>query len=276
MRNSLLNFLKQAEDEAKKERTKCSDTTTTNNNGIETPKEYPETTSHRSFITTSQDSNFQHTEPTRLRSLITPTIPSSATSYKTLVCPMNSPFASAWRAFRHTFRDLTLLSWEERFDNNKTIQKARAKALAVEPYLYSKPALGMPVGLRVQEAGLYQGRADETMIPCDAEDGYVRSEYGLPGVDEPLAVQGVIGAEIMRDEEKERKKIGAARLKAEERDGKMQVVKPKRQNFNKPLFNGATGRTRTEAFESGARVHAELVRENRRFVKSGRHWGYDE
>tara|TARA_R110002003_G_scaffold138_6_gene12693 strand:- start:142 stop:1872 length:1731 start_codon:yes stop_codon:yes gene_type:complete len=221
MRNPLLNFLKHAN--------QPNSTAATN-------------------ATTPTD---PQAEASRLRSLITPTTPSSTQPYKTLICPMDSDFSSAWRAFRHAFRDTTLLSWEERFDSNKAVQKARAKALNIEPYTYARPAQGMPVGLRVQEAGLYQGSGDVVVVG-DADDGYVRNEFALPGVDEPLG-KGLVGAAIWRDEEAKRVVEEADERRKEKREGmekekrREEKKKKARVNYNKPMFNCATGRPETDA-----------------------------
>jgi hypothetical protein len=189
-------------------------------------------------------------EQARLRSFVTPASPASAQPFKALICPMNSPFASAWRAFRHTFRSLTLLSWEERFDITpyKAIQTARAVALNIEPYIYSKPELGLPVGLSVQEAGLYQGsryNLSEMTIIGDAEDGYIRNEYKLPGMnDQELSMNGVIGSAIWREEEKARKAELEKKEREEERirKEKEKAKAAKRMFHDGPMFNGPTGK----------------------------------
>lgn len=95
-----------------------------------------------------------HPEATRLNSLLAPPLPSTAHPFKSLIAPMTSPFPTAWRAFRHAFRDLTLLTWEERFDVSKTLYKTRAAQLGIEPFVYTRPKAGLPLGLRVQEVGM--------------------------------------------------------------------------------------------------------------------------
>ncbi|KAF1349363.1 hypothetical protein EJ07DRAFT_62218, partial [Lizonia empirigonia] len=98
-----------------------------------------------------------HPEAARLQSLLVPSISSPRTSsmpYKSLIAPMSSTFDTAWRTFRHAFRDLTLLSWEERFDITKILYKSRARHFGIEPFVYVRPKNGLPLGLRVQEAGL--------------------------------------------------------------------------------------------------------------------------
>jgi hypothetical protein len=268
IRNPLLNFLRNSDHETKNERAVTK-------NGTPTPTE---ATRLRSLITPPHEKPIDSAEQARLQSLITPATPNPATPFKSLICPMNSPFTTAWRAFRHVFRDLTLLSWEERFDSAKVIQKARAKALNIEPYMYSKPRLGLPVGLRVQEAGLHQGDAGETLILGDSEDGYVRNEFKLPGLDEKLGMGGVIGTEIWRDEQEIKKREEQRRERDEERvkKEKREIKERKRAGYNAPLFNGVTGRPRQDVGSgaTGVEVHAGMMRDDRRFTKSSGTWGY--
>lgn len=236
IRNPLLNFLRQGKNEQ---------APPIPNDNTEQPQiSHQEATRLRALITPPQDLPIHPAEQARLHTLVTPPTPSPATPYKTLICPMNSPFAPAWRAFRHVFRDLTLLSWEERFDPSKLVQIARAKALNIEPYIYSRPNQGMPVGLSVQEAGMYQAHRGDVMVVKGDEDGYVRNEFKLPGMDEPLGTTGVVGARIWREKEEVRKAERVKREKEEERNKKekekMKVIK--RKAYDGPLFNGATGR----------------------------------
>ncbi|KAH8722575.1 hypothetical protein GQ44DRAFT_658163 [Phaeosphaeriaceae sp. PMI808] len=234
------------------------------------------------FPPPQEDPNAQHPEAERLRSLITPISPSSTAPYKTLICPMNSPFTHAWRAFRHAFRDLTLLSWEERFDANKAVQTTRASALSIEPFIYSKPPIGLPIGLLVQESGLHQNYLGGQAIAGDAENGYVRNEFGLPGLDEPLGLQGFIGLAIHREGER-RKRDEDARVKIKEEEGRRvggEVRKKGKAEYNKPLFHSVTGRPRSE-YGSGEGGNASGVRSvwaNGRAGSTKGHgrWGYDE
>ncbi|KAI4952597.1 hypothetical protein J4E91_003069 [Alternaria rosae] len=91
------------------------------------------------------DDTRQHPEANRLLSIVTKPTPTPEAPYNGELCPRGSDFAAASRSFRHAFRDLTLLSWEERFDD-KTLQKARAQILNIEPFWYGKPKMGMPMG----------------------------------------------------------------------------------------------------------------------------------
>lgn len=191
-------------------------------------------------------------ETTRLGLLITPPAASPELPYKALICPMNSSFTSAWRAFRHAFRDLTHLSWEERFDSNSTIQKFRAQQLGIEPYVYSKPAKGLPMGLLPQEAGLFQGTMNGLEINEDTEEGYIRNSFNLPSISHPLSKHGSIGSSIHREEIERKRKEEEKRVKAEEAEErerrKRGEVKVKKPNYNKPMFNGVTGRPRTDVY----------------------------
>lgn len=171
-------------------------------------------------------SNAPHPEATRLTSLVTKPAPTPEAPYMGELCPRNSSFAAASRAFRHAFRDLTLLSWEERFaDVDKTLQKARAQHLNIEPFLYSRPKPGMPMGLLPQAAGMFVGEASGLEARGDIEDGYFRGVSGLPGIEAPLSVNGTIGHLLERErqerekqEEEERKRLkGKGRGKTGER-----------------------------------------------------------
>jgi hypothetical protein len=269
IRNPLLNFLRNSTPQAKNAHA-------TPTNSIPSPTE---ATRLRSLITPPQELPIAPAEQARLHSLIQPTAPNPNTPFKTLICPMNSPFPTAWRAFRHVFRDLTLLSWEERFDTSKVLQKSRAKALNIEPYMYAKPALGMPVGLLPQEARLHQGEAGETVIIGDVENGYVCNEFNLPGCDEVLGRNGIIGMAVWRDEEAVRRMEEERLEREEERIKKEKGVskEKKRVNYNKPLFNGVMGKPQREPQGmTGAQVHAGMMSENMKFARSNGHWGYED
>ncbi|KAF3010034.1 hypothetical protein E8E13_011485 [Curvularia kusanoi] len=60
--------------------------------------------------------------------------------YKALLTPLSTPFPTAYLSFRHAFRDLTLLTWEQRFDVDKSLYKRRAQLYDVEPFVYIRPA----------------------------------------------------------------------------------------------------------------------------------------
>lgn len=260
LRNPLLAFLKQANDDAK-----------TQQPNTPTP--------------TAQS------EAAHLRSLITPTLPTTNLPYKSLITPISSPFPIVWRAFRHTFRDLTLLSWEERFDPGKSVQKARAQVLGLEPYVYAKPSIGMPMGLMVQEAGLGTGAGvggvgvvtagngqQVIVLPGDAEDGYMRNEFRLPGVDEPLSSHGVIGAMLWREDEEVRKKGEAAEKKKEEKEEAERRRKGEAKWKKEPAYSHSN-----LMFKDGA-VGVGYAGGNRRvpsrdmasYSGKGKGWGFEE
>ena len=193
----------------------------------------------------------QNTEATRLSSLVVKASPSPDAPYKDLICPMNSSYTSAWRAFRHAFRDLTLLSWEERFDKEKVLQTARARKLGVEPYSYRKPMPGLPMGLFPQEAGLHQGNTGGVEVRGDSEDGYVRNSFNLPGVSHPLTKTGSIGNALYREQEereRQRKDIErSVKIEMQEKGRRTGRVAGKKPNYNKPFFNGVSGTPQTDA-----------------------------
>ncbi|OAL44629.1 hypothetical protein IQ07DRAFT_245979 [Pyrenochaeta sp. DS3sAY3a] len=169
--------------------------------------------------------------------------------FKSLICPMNSDFVSSFRAFRYAFRDITLLAWEERFDHDKVIQKARAKEMNIEPYLYSKPAKGMPIGLFPQIAGIMERMQGEH------DDFYTRDTFSLPSISHPISKHGAIGAALQREEEELERKEREARLEAEANenvrkkqamaDKKKATAEKRNANYNKPFYNGSNGRSQS-------------------------------
>lgn len=179
-------------------------------------------------------------EKARLDALITEPTARDDAPYKALLVPANSAFPPAFAAFRHAFRDLTLLTWEERLDDAEThpLQRARAQALAIEPFLWkARPVPGLPVGL-----------LPAVPLPTAADASYVRNRWNLPGVQAPLSTTGgAIGSALHREAEETRKREeDAARFRAEAREKtKGGARKP---NWNKPLFNGVNGRPRTDAY----------------------------
>lgn len=209
----------------------------------------------------------EHPEAARLHSLFAPTSTPS-TPYKTLLAPMSSTFATAWLTFRHTFRDLTLLSWEERLDTSKSIYKTRAAHFAIEPFVYVRPKNGLPLGLRVQEPGLFQNqtlsRMDEEgniitkregglMTEHGNDEAYTYNAFSLPALSHPLG-SGIVGTAVQNDIEAARKAEQRQKLLAEEAEevrlGRLgRARKPERKpNYSKPLFNGITGRPTTDAW----------------------------
>ncbi|XPT01557.1 hypothetical protein M3J09_010689 [Ascochyta lentis] len=220
-----------------------------------------------------------HPQATHLRSLLAPPVPSPTNTYKTLLAPMNSPFTNAWRIFRHTFRDLTLLSWEERFDISKTLYKMRAAHFNIEPFVYVRPKPGLPLGLRVQEAGLFQ---NQTLAVVDRdshaqgakqelessaamtrngnnignEEDYTYNAHSLPSLAHALGT-GIIGTAVQRERaaaEKQKQQAQEAELERSRRQGiagrysAEKEKEKKKPNFSRPLFNGVTGRPRTDAW----------------------------
>jgi hypothetical protein len=107
----------------------------------------------------------------------------------------------------------------------------------------------MPIGLSVQEAGMFQAHSGDFMaIRGDAEDGYVRNQFGLPGIDEELGKTGIVGRRIWRQQEDIRKEARVMREREEERakKEKERTKEEKRKVYQGPLFNGPLGRPRVE------------------------------
>lgn len=199
----------------------------------------------------------QHPEATRLHSLTLPPPPSIYLPYKTLLTPLSTPFAPAFRAFRHAFRDLTLLAWEERFALPRPLYRLRAARHGIEPFVYVRPKLGLPTGLAAQEGGLFCGRVlvkgggegmegGEVVVEEDRMDeGYVRPAFPfLPALSAPLG-GGVIGTAIKAERRERERKEEVKRRKAEERErGERKRLgqqgkgeKGKRKRYQGPLFD---------------------------------------
>lgn len=213
-----------------------------------------------------------HPEAARLRSLLSPSISSPSTSsvpYKSLIAPLGSTFDIAWRTFRHAFRDLTLLSWEERFDITKVLYKFRARHFGIEPFVYVRPKNGLPLGLRVQEAGLFQ---NQTLPPMDNQDrivstpppnpslvtenddGYVYNAFSLPALSQPLG-PGIVGAAVQHDDAAALRHAERAALLADEVEAAQRFKNTglasksqRKPNSAQPLFNSTTGRSTTDAW----------------------------
>lgn len=212
-------------------------------------------------------------EAERLRALLAPRAASPVPlpadrPYKNLIAPQASDFATAWRAFRHAFRDLTLLSWEERLDISKTLYKSRATHFAIEPFVYVRPKHGLPLGLRVQQAGLFQ---NQTLAPLsedgsilahpspqtqrENDDGYAYNTFALPALSAPLG-PGIIGQAIERDVKAARDAAEEAKRRADEAEEarlrKLGLARKaenrKKPNYSRPLFNGINGRPTTDAW----------------------------
>ncbi|KAF2262863.1 hypothetical protein CC78DRAFT_605294 [Lojkania enalia] len=185
---------------------------------------------------TSSDSNSHATNSTHpnllaaLHTITSPT-PSQNTPYRTLLIPQNSDYRTAFTAFRHAFQDLTHLSWEERLlPSARDLQKARAKMLNIEPFVYVRPPSGAPLGIPPPDIPLYV-----------SDDTYIRGALQLPGMHVPLSNEGSIGCSVLRDEEavqhREEQKI-----KSEKNGEKVSVAarnrvgKKKSDYRQRPLF----------------------------------------
>ncbi|KAF2652754.1 hypothetical protein K491DRAFT_718611 [Lophiostoma macrostomum CBS 122681] len=191
-----------------------------------------------------------------------PTAPPANKPYRALLTPLDADFSTAFRVFRHAFRDMTLLSWEERvYADVKNRQKAYATLCKIEPYTYRGPALGLPAGnvpaIPLQSGSIGKGSGKNALdsIMRDKDDGYIRGSLGLPGVDIGLSPGGSIGnlvhreaeaARKAKEEEEERERIKAMNqrnggLKAKASSAAAQGSGPKKPNWNKPLFNSVSG-----------------------------------
>lgn len=202
----------------------------------------------------SEVSPTQHPEATRLHSLTHPPVPSPSHPYKTLLTPMGTPFSTAFLAFRHAFRDLTLLAWEERFSLPRPLYQHRAASHNIEPFIYVRPKIGLPTGLIAQEVGMFCGTptlgssdGGGMVIEEDAlDEAYVRPAFPfLPVLTVPLG-EGIIGTAIQAERREKEKREEVKRRKVEEREreerkrsgqGQGQEKKGKRKRYQGPLFD---------------------------------------
>lgn len=176
-------------------------------------------------------------EATRLTSLITPypPHPSPCIPHRRLLTPLGSSFPPSFRAFRHVFRDLTLLSWHERLD--APLQQLRARAFQLRPYEWRRPAEGLPTGY-VAPPGL---------VGIEEGEGWRRNAWGLPGVEERSGeVEKVEEKEKEKEKEKEREKgRGKGGKKGGRKDGgdaiRPQYYEPRGQGASLSLSGSGVG-----------------------------------
>ncbi|EMD90603.1 hypothetical protein COCC4DRAFT_126898 [Bipolaris maydis ATCC 48331] len=184
------------------------------------------TTTNATSCTSAHKNPYKtHTEAEKLRllALISPPPAHPSTSHVTPLCPRNSPFALAWRSFRHAFHDLTLIPWGSRFDAHAPLlQKRSAAQLDVEPYQYVRPRLGMPVGVFPQAGGVFA-----------SEGEYVRGTVGIPLVEGGLDEMGAFGAVVLG----ERRRVEEERRR---REGEVQEGKKRKRGAR--LGDGVDGR----------------------------------
>jgi hypothetical protein len=218
----------------------------------------PKTTVDPSNATEATTTNPTPSNPeaARLTALITPPSPSATAPYNKTLTPPNSPFSPALQTFRHIFRDLTLLTWEERLTTRDhpissphSLQRLRAQAFMIEPFVWRAPSPGMPMGV-----------VPKGLEGVEVIDGaYTRNRWGLPGLDEPLGEAGSVGSAIRREaeeanrkaeelERREREKKKLAMLGRKGVAGRAVGVGEKKPNYKQPLFNGPTGRPEKDEF----------------------------
>jgi len=225
---------------AKNEKTKVS---TATSNGQESNSASNPTTADTPSPSTSSAVT---TEAARLTALITSSTPSPSTPYNKIITPPNTPFPTAFQAFRHIFRDLTLLTWEERLtvvttplSSPNSLQRLRAQAFQIEPFIWRAPAAGMPIGLMPKGLDGVDARV--------LDGSYVRNRYELPGLDEPLGDQGSVGSALVREaQEAVRKAEEEQRRRRAEEKRNAEASRPVKANYKQPLFNGVHGRPTKE------------------------------
>jgi hypothetical protein len=140
--------------------------------------------------------------------------------FKRLLAPPNSSFEHAFSTFRAAFQHLTFLAWEERLSPRSLII-TRATAAKLEPFIYTRPKPGLPVGAKPQGP----------VEPISDAPAFKEMKERLVGMDVELSrKEGVIGREVARLETgKKRKeweeKEAEERLKKEGKKKKTVVVK---------------------------------------------------
>lgn len=221
-----------------------------------------------------------HPRIARAMSLLQPpspfVAPDPTQTYRALLSPINSDYATAFGTFRKAFAELTLLTWEERLDSpDRALQKMRAREKGLEPFVWKRPDAGLPVGempgLGAFSIGVGMGphmdMAGQTMGAESGSLGIV-----LPAINVPLAYDsGTLGSSMHREAAATQKQQAAAE---KEKEAKKQVtLKINQQNSrNQPLFNGVQGRpqqdwkSRQNGKGGGVVV---LGGEGRRWAKSG-------
>lgn len=224
------------------------------------PPSYSENQSGAQQIPATENSGAA-AEAARLQSLITPqsACPASNKQHSQLLAAMNSAFEPAFTAFRHAFRDITLLSWEQRRDtfhaqtNVHCLQRLRAQAFGIEPFIWkNKPIKGMPMGLEPAQGTGVQEALDQGYSPDP--NTYTRNRYNLPALDAPLGREGDIGAQLHREaeaarkrQEQEQERLRKKAALEAQRSG-LKTSMSKKPNWKQPLFNGATGRPTKDAY----------------------------
>ncbi|KAF1962294.1 hypothetical protein CC80DRAFT_531217 [Byssothecium circinans] len=210
------------------------------------------TWTHQPASTPSSSSTAEaEAEAARLTSLITRTPPTPSTIHKTLICPENSSFSTALLAFRHAFRDLTLLTWEERSDDplnpssnptGTSTQRLRAQQYSVEPFIWrNRPLKGQCIGFM------------PAINSATVDASYTRNRFNLPGLDSALGTDGSIGSALHREVEAARRaeeeaREAAVRKAKDAAKAEREREKRERPNFNRPLFNGVNGPPSWEAW----------------------------
>ncbi|KAF2005777.1 hypothetical protein P154DRAFT_616187 [Amniculicola lignicola CBS 123094] len=196
----------------------------------------------------------QHPSFLRLKALISPH-PKPDHPFRTLLTLPPSPFETAFATFRAAFRDLTLLPWELRISPSARYhQIALAKTLNVEPFVYRRPVVGMPVGVLYEMENNGWGKGEREEWPWTGT-GYVRGRLGLPGMEEGLSRSGGIGLAVFKEEEEmevarvKREAEETARVKEEKlEDGEekprklvLKLGNKREEGHRGPLFNGVSG-----------------------------------
>jgi hypothetical protein len=141
--------------------------------------------------------------------------------YRGLLVPLNSDFATAFSAFTSAFMELTFLPWDLRFHPQaREFQKYHAWSCKIEPFTYQKPDPAQPMGV-LPAVPLLE---DSANIGKRFDVQRVR-RFNLPGMQVPLSEEFSLGQEIMREAERERKRLEAVERERMQREREEKVKK---------------------------------------------------
>lgn len=134
----------------------------------------------------------------------------------------------------------------------------------------------MPIGVGVQEYGLYQQYANWGMrVPGeDYTDGYTRNRFGLPGLDVVLSPHGIIGAAVYRDERDAERRAEKERLQREKEDEKKARLEKEARKMAAKKVAEQAWKTSTGGAGGGGNSKVTFV--DMTAGRRRRYYGYDD
>jgi hypothetical protein len=194
---------------------------------------------------TGSNNNPTITNGNALPSTSTPAT-SPTTPYRNLIAPLHSDFPTAFMAFTAAFQELTFLPWESRLmPQAREIQKSRARAAGLEPFLYISPLAGLPAGI-VPAVPVLSNQTGSAANKGKFDVADVK-KFDLPGMDVKISREYSLGGEIFREDEKRRREIERLEIerreieKKKEMDKKEAKAKARRERSARPFFGGQRG-----------------------------------